>query len=149
MKNNQQRKNNYSQVLDSPYKNTSDNKSSSVFKGHEYTNVKPDANQDNINKENDNVITHDSHKITSYENHKATSYEIRLTLPVNKDQFRFLEELELQIKTKREKAYRKERITKNNIIRALIEYLQTNIQTIDLDNIRDDEDLKVRINKIG
>ena len=52
---------------------------------------------------------------------KFRTYEVKLTLRLREDQLEFLSKLEREIMKKRSRANRKERITKNSIIRAIIE----------------------------
>lgn len=51
---------------------------------------------------------------------KFQTYEIKLTLRLGEDQLEFLSKLEREIMKKRSPANRKERITKNSILRAII-----------------------------
>ncbi len=51
---------------------------------------------------------------------KFQTYEIKLTLRLGEDQLEFLSKLEREIMKKRSPASRKERITKNSILRAII-----------------------------
>lgn len=51
---------------------------------------------------------------------KFQTYEIKLTLRLGEDQLEFLSKLEREIMKKRSSANRKERITKNSILRAII-----------------------------
>lgn len=51
---------------------------------------------------------------------KFQTYEIKLTLRLGEDQLEFLSKLEREIMKKRSRANRKERITKNSILRAMI-----------------------------
>ena len=51
---------------------------------------------------------------------KFQTYEIKLTLRLGEDQLEFLSKLEREIMKKRSPANRKERITKNSILRAMI-----------------------------
>jgi hypothetical protein len=52
---------------------------------------------------------------------KFRTYEVQLTLRLREDQLEFLSKLEREIMKKRSRANRKERITKNSIIRAIID----------------------------
>lgn len=52
---------------------------------------------------------------------KFRTYEVQLTLRLREDQLDFLLKLEREIMKKRSRANRKERITKNSIIRAIID----------------------------
>jgi hypothetical protein len=51
---------------------------------------------------------------------KFQTYEIKLTLRLGEDHLEFLSKLEREIMKKRSPANRKERITKNSILRAMI-----------------------------
>ncbi len=51
---------------------------------------------------------------------KFQTYEIKLTLRLGEDQLEFLSKLEREIMKKRSPVNRKERITKNTILRAMI-----------------------------
>lgn len=51
---------------------------------------------------------------------KFQTYEIKLTLRLREDHLEFLSKLEREIMKKRSPANRKERITKNSILRAMI-----------------------------
>jgi len=52
---------------------------------------------------------------------KFQTYEVRLTLRLGESQLEFLSRLEREIMKKRTPANRKERITKNSILRAMID----------------------------
>ena len=61
---------------------------------------------------------------------KFQTYEIKLTIRLKEDQLQFLSSLEREIMKNRSSANKKERITKNSIIRAIIDIFQDlNIET--------------------
>jgi len=72
---------------------------------------------------------------------KFQTYEIKLTIRLKEDQLQFLSRLEREIMKNRSSANKKERITKNSIIRAIIDIFQDlNIDTNEIS----DEDVLLR-----
>lgn len=65
---------------------------------------------------------------------KFQTYEVKLTVRLKEDQLQFLSRLEREIMRNRSSANKKERVTKNSIIRAIIDVFQ---------------DLKIDTNEIG
>ena len=82
------------------------------------------------------------------EMHKGTipkfkTFEVRLTSLLREDQLDFLEKLTREIQKSRAPAFRKERITKNTLIRVFIDaFMDTKIDTA---NIPDEETLLERV----
>ena len=74
---------------------------------------------------------------------KFRRYEVKLSILISKEQLLFLEELVKDIMSKRDRLHKKERITKNSIIRSLIDLLRE--IDFDRENIEDEEELKRRI----
>lgn len=74
---------------------------------------------------------------------KFKTFEVRLTSLLREDQLEFLEKLIRDIRKNRAPEYRKERITKNTIIRAFIDVFMD--KKIDTANIPDEETLLERI----
>lgn len=70
---------------------------------------------------------------------KFQTYEIKLTLRLGEDQLEFLSKLEREIMKKRSSANRKERITKNSILRAMINAAKN--LDIDTNEIGDETEL--------
>ncbi|HDD64593.1 MAG TPA: hypothetical protein ENF61_00585 [Firmicutes bacterium] len=74
---------------------------------------------------------------------KFQTFEVRLTTLLREDQLEFLEKLVREIKKNRTAPYRKERITKNTLIRVFIDaFMHTKIDTR---NIPDEETLLSRV----
>jgi hypothetical protein len=72
---------------------------------------------------------------------KFQTYEIKLTIRLKENQLQFLSRLEREIMKNRSSANKKERITKNSIIRAIIDIFQDlNIDTNEIS----DEDVLLR-----
>jgi hypothetical protein len=88
--------------------------------------IKPTVQVDDKNplKENElNTRTASAERVQASKNSrvpKFQTYEIKLTLRLGEDQLEFLSRLEREIMKKRSPANRKERITKNSILRAMI-----------------------------
>lgn len=88
--------------------------------------IKPTVQVDdkNLLKENElNTRTASAERVQASKNSrvpKFQTYEIKLTLRLGEDQLEFLSRLEREIMKKRSPANRKERITKNSILRAMI-----------------------------
>jgi len=74
---------------------------------------------------------------------KFRSFEVKLSVLLRENQLDFLEKLTREIMTKRDSGNKKERITKNTIIRTLIDVLKD----LDMDktNIPDESELLKRI----
>ncbi|MGH7808303.1 MAG: hypothetical protein ACRENT_09445 [Thermodesulfobacteriota bacterium] len=70
---------------------------------------------------------------------KFQTYEIKLTLRLGEDHLEFLSKLEREIMKKRSPANRKERITKNSILRAMINAAKN--LDIDINEIGDETEL--------
>lgn len=76
---------------------------------------------------------------------KFKTYEIKLTLRLAEDHLNFLSELEREIMKNRSSKNKKERITKNSIIRAMLESLK--LIDFDKKEIPDEKELKSRLKK--
>jgi len=74
---------------------------------------------------------------------KYKTFEVRLTSLLREDQLEFLEKLIREIHKNREPQYRKERITKNTLIRVFIDAFK-NVK-FNIKNIPDEETLLERI----
>jgi len=74
---------------------------------------------------------------------KFKTFEVRLTVPFTEQHLMFLDQLQREILKNREPIYKKERITKNSIIRACIDAFR-NVQ-LNLKNIPDEETLVERL----
>jgi len=74
---------------------------------------------------------------------KFQTYEIKLTLRLGEDHLEFLSKLEREIMKKRSPANRKERITKNSILRAMINAAKN--LDIDTNEIGDETELVDRL----
>ncbi|MCM8772879.1 MAG: hypothetical protein NC926_07395 [Candidatus Omnitrophica bacterium] len=74
---------------------------------------------------------------------KFQTFEVRLTTLLREDQLEFLEKLIRDIHKNREPQYRKERITKNTLIRVFIDAFR-NVK-FDIKNIPDEETLLERV----
>ena len=74
---------------------------------------------------------------------KFKTFEVRLTSLLREDQLEFLERLIREIQKNRAPEYRKERITKNTLIRVFIDAFMD--KKIDTSNIPDEETLLERI----
>ena len=70
---------------------------------------------------------------------KFQTYEIKLTVRLKEDQLEFLSRLEREIMKNRSRANRRERITKNSIIRAIIDIFKN--LNIDTSEIGDEDEL--------
>lgn len=74
---------------------------------------------------------------------KFKTFEVRLTTLLREDQLEFLEKLSREIQKNREPQFRKERITKNTLIRVFIDaFKNTSFNT---KNIPDEETLLLRV----
>lgn len=74
---------------------------------------------------------------------KFQTFDIRLTVPFSQDHLSFLDKIQREILKNREPQYKKERITKNSIIRACIDAFK-DVQ-LNLKNIPDEESLLKRL----
>ncbi|MGB9677701.1 MAG: hypothetical protein ACPLZ9_03695 [Candidatus Ratteibacteria bacterium] len=84
------------------------------------------------------LIEEKSEKIPKYK-----TFEVRLTTLLREDQLEFLEKLIREIHKNREPQYRKERITKNTLIRVFIDAFKG--INFDTKNIPDEEVLLERV----
>jgi len=73
---------------------------------------------------------------------KFKSFEVRLTVLLRDDQLAFLEEMVRTIRKSRAPEFRKERITKNTLIRVFIDAFRS--AQMDCSNIPDEEALLAR-----
>jgi len=74
---------------------------------------------------------------------KFQTFEVKLTTLLNENQLDFLEKLVREIKKNRTAPYRKERITKNTLIRVFIDtFMQSKFDT---KNIPDEKTLLARV----
>ncbi len=89
-------------------------------------------------EEKEEVLEEKSEKIPKYK-----TFEVRLTSLLREDQLEFLEKLIREIHKNREPQYRKERITKNTLIRVFIDAFR-NVK-FDIKNIPDEETLLERV----
>jgi hypothetical protein len=74
---------------------------------------------------------------------KYKTFEVRLTTLLREDQLDFLEKLIRDIHKNRDPQYRKERITKNTLIRVFIDAFQN--VNFNIKNIPDEEELLKRV----
>ena len=74
---------------------------------------------------------------------KFKTFEVRLTTLLRDDQLEFLDKVTRDIKKNRTAEYRKERITKNTILRALIDGFM--LAPLDVKNIADEKALLERL----
>ncbi|MCM8825780.1 MAG: hypothetical protein NC937_06565 [Candidatus Omnitrophica bacterium] len=74
---------------------------------------------------------------------KFQTFEVRLTVPFSEQHLVFLEQLQREILKNRDRQYKKERITKNSIIRACVDAFR-NVE-LNLKNIPDEETLLERL----
>ena len=79
---------------------------------------------------------------------KFETYDVKLTIRLDEDQLDFLTDLEREIMKKRSSKNRKERITKNSIIRSLINAFQGHGAGFNSAEIPDEKELQKRINSI-
>ncbi len=75
---------------------------------------------------------------------KYKTFEV-VTLRISNEDFEFLHNLEREIMKNRSKENKKERITKNSIIRAMLDCLKN--VNFDRKNIPDENELRIRIMK--
>lgn len=76
---------------------------------------------------------------------KFKTFDVRLTVLLREDQLDFLEKLVREIQKNRGPEYRKERITKNTIIRVFIDAFQK--VKLNTKNIPDEETLLTRVSE--
>jgi len=76
---------------------------------------------------------------------KFKTFEVRLTTLLRDDQLEFLDKLVREIKKNRSREYRKERITKNTLIRVFIDAFTHS--KFDTKNIPDEKELLSRVLK--
>lgn len=79
---------------------------------------------------------------------KFETYDVKLTLRLDEDQLDFLTSLEREIMRKRSGKNKKERITKNCIIRSLINAFQSNGAGFNSSEIPDEKELQKRISSL-
>ena len=91
----------------------------------------------------DIVGNKDKKKLQKYE-----TFDVKLTIRLNEDQLDFLTNLEREIMKKRSSKNKKERITKNSIIRSLINTFEKNGLAFNSSEIPDEKELEKRINSI-
>lgn len=99
-----------------------------------------------IEQENENKFNNTNKK--KYDVPKYKSYEVKLTVRLSESHLEFLSSLEREIMRKRSKENRKERITKNSIIRSMLDaFKDLNYEKSEISN---EEELTKRIkNKIS
>jgi len=74
---------------------------------------------------------------------KFQTFEIKLTVPFSEKHILFLDQMQREILKNRDSQYKKERITKNSIIRACIDAFRD--VSINLENIPDEKILVERL----
>lgn len=79
---------------------------------------------------------------------KYETFDVKLTIRLNENQLDFLTTLEREIMKKRSSKNKKERITKNSIIRSLINAFENNGAGFNSSEIPDEKELEKRINSI-
>jgi len=79
---------------------------------------------------------------------KYETFDVKLTIRLNENQLDFLTALEREIMKKRSSKNRKERITKNSIIRSLLNSFKNNGSGFNSSEIPDEKELEKRINSI-
>ncbi|MCM8829478.1 MAG: hypothetical protein NC824_00540 [Candidatus Omnitrophica bacterium] len=106
--------------------------------------IQPTTNEKKIiEKEIDLKISHEKKGKKGVPIPKFKTFEVRLTSLLREDQLVFLEKLTREIQKNRAPAFRKERITKNTLIRVFIDaFMGTQIDT---SNIPDEETLLERV----
>jgi hypothetical protein len=85
-------------------------------------------------------------KKTEYKTPKFKTFDVRLTVLFRDDQLTFLDKIVREINKNRESEYKKERITKNTMLRVLVDVFK-NVR-LNLKNISDEKDLLVRISEV-
>ena len=76
---------------------------------------------------------------------KFESYDVKLTIRLNEAQLDFLTNLEREIMKKRSKQNKKERITKNSIIRSMLNVFSKHEIEFNKSEIPDEDELTKRI----
>ena len=76
---------------------------------------------------------------------KFESYDVKLTIRLNEEQLDFLTNMEREIMKKRSKENKKERITKNSIIRSMLNVFIDNNIEMNKSEIPDEDELTKRI----
>ena len=79
---------------------------------------------------------------------KFETFDVKLTIRLNEDQLDFLTALEREIMKKRSGKNKKERITKNSIIRSLISTFEKNGAGFESSEISDEKELEKRIKSV-
>ena len=74
---------------------------------------------------------------------KFQTFEVRLTALLRDDQLEFLEKLVRDIRKNRTSEFKKERITKNTLIRVFLDAFRE--ANLDLSNVSDEETLLARV----
>ena len=78
---------------------------------------------------------------------KNETYDVKLTIRLNEKQLNFLTSLEREIMKNRTSKNKKERITKNSIIRSLLNVFEENGSEFNNSEIPDEKELEKRIFK--
>lgn len=78
---------------------------------------------------------------------KFENYGIKLTVRLNEKQLDYLSSLEREIMKNRSSKNKRERITKNSIIRSLINVFEQNSSDLEKAEIADENELEKRIRK--
>ena len=78
---------------------------------------------------------------------KYETYDVKLTIRLNEKQLNFLTSLEREIMKNRTSKNKKERITKNSIIRSLLNVFEENGSEFNNSEIPDEKELEKRIFK--
>jgi len=103
-------------------------------------------------KKTDDIYIEQENEINETQDRKSKlpkykSYEVKLTVRLSENQLEFLSTLEREIMKKRSKENRKERITKNSIIRSMLDAFKD--LSYEKSEISNEEELTKRIkNKI-
>lgn len=98
-----------------------------------------DTDREQIPIENDLTLTKAPEKAKKPEVPKFQTYEVQLAVRFRNDQVEFLSKLEREVMQNRSPINRKERITKNSILRAITDAtMDLNINT---DEIKDEDEL--------
>lgn len=99
-----------------------------------------------IEKEIELKISHEKEEKPKTSLPKFQTFEVRLTSLLREDQLAFLEKLTREIQKNRAPEFRKERITKNTLIRVFIDAFMD--AKIDTSNIPNEEVLLERVKQI-
>ncbi|MCM8820879.1 MAG: hypothetical protein NC932_02890 [Candidatus Omnitrophica bacterium] len=106
--------------------------------------IQPTTNEKKvIEKEIDLKISHEKRGKKEVALPKFKTFEVRLTSLLREDQLDFLEKLTREIQKNRVPEFRRERITKNTLIRVFIDAFMG--AQIDTSNIPDEETLLERV----